>query len=48
MEKIILHADLNNFYASVACLYQPEIRSFPVAVGGDQELRHGIVLAKNK
>ncbi len=48
MEKIILHADLNNFYASVACLYQPEIRSFPVAVGGDQELRHGIVLAKNE
>lgn len=47
MEKIILHSDLNNFYASVECLYNPEIRGKPVAVVGDPELRHGIVLAKN-
>ena len=47
MNKIILHSDLNNFYASVECLYNPKIRRFPVAVCGDIELRHGIVLAKN-
>ena len=47
MERVILHADLNNFYASVECLYHPEIRNRPVAVGGDPQKRHGIVLAKN-
>lgn len=47
MEMVILHSDLNNFYASVECLYNPEIRGKPVAVVGDPELRHGIVLAKN-
>jgi DNA polymerase-4 len=38
---------MNNFYASVECLYNPSLRDKPVAVGGDPELRHGIVLAKN-
>lgn len=47
MERAILHCDLNNFYASVECLYNPQIRDKPVAVCGSQELRHGIVLAKN-
>ena len=47
MEKVILHCDLNNFYASVECLYNPVIRNCPVAVCGSQDLRHGIVLAKN-
>lgn len=47
MERVILHADLNNFYASVECLHRPEIRNKPVAVCGNQEARHGIVLAKN-
>ena len=45
--RTILHCDLNNFYASVECLYHPQIRGNPVAVCGDPELRHGIVLAKN-
>jgi len=47
MKRVILHSDLNNFYASVECLYRPELRDKPVAVGGDPERRHGIVLAKN-
>lgn len=47
MERVILHSDLNNFYASVECLYNPELRGKPVAVAGDPEARHGIVLAKN-
>ena len=47
MERVILHSDLNNFYASVECLYHPELRGRPVAVAGDPQARHGIVLAKN-
>lgn len=48
MERTILHCDLNNFYASVECLYRPELSGRPVAVCGDPERRHGIVLAKNQ
>ncbi|HHV59289.1 MAG TPA: DNA polymerase IV [Clostridiaceae bacterium] len=47
MDRVILHSDLNNFYASVECLYNPELRDKPVAVCGSQSTRHGIVLAKN-
>ncbi|MFQ9197975.1 MAG: DNA polymerase IV, partial [[Clostridium] leptum] len=43
MERIILHSDCNSFYASVECLYHPEIRRKPVVVGGDIEQRHGII-----
>lgn len=46
-ERVILHSDLNNFYASVECLYHPEYRGKPLAVLGDPEARHGVVLAKN-
>lgn len=48
MERVILHSDCNSFYASVECLHHPEIRNKPVAVGGDVEQRHGIILAKNQ
>lgn len=44
----ILHSDMNNFYASVECLYNPSLREKPVVVAGDAEARHGIVLAKNE
>lgn len=47
MSRVILHVDMNNFYASVECLYNPSLRDKPLAVCGDPELRHGIVLAKN-
>lgn len=47
MERVILHSDLNNFYASVECLHDPSIRRKPVIVCGKTEERHGIVLAKN-
>ncbi len=48
MERIVLHSDCNSFYASVECLKHPELRSKAVAVGGDVEQRHGIILAKNQ
>ncbi|MGN0961119.1 MAG: DNA polymerase thumb domain-containing protein [Christensenellales bacterium] len=47
MGRFILHCDLNNFYASVESLYDPVIRNKAVVVVGDEEKRHGIVLAKN-
>ena len=46
--RVILHSDLNNFYASVECLRRPEIRDKPVVVTGAKEDRHGVVLAKNQ
>ena len=33
-ERVILHCDLNNFYASVECRYDPRLREVPMAVGG--------------
>ena len=48
MERTILHIDCNKFYASVECLHRPEIRNKPVAVGGDDKSRHGIILTKNE
>ena len=47
MDRYILHCDMNNFYASVECMLDPSLRGHPVAVGGDVENRHGIILAKN-
>ena len=46
-DRAILHCDCNNFYASVELLKYPELRDKPVAVAGDPEGRHGIILAKN-
>ena len=48
MDRVILHCDCNSFYASVELLSHPELRDKPVAVGGDSESRHGIILAKNE
>ena len=45
--RIVLHSDLNNFFASVECLKHRELSAYPVAVCGSSEQRHGIVLAKN-
>ena len=48
MERTILHCDLNGFYASVELRDKPELWDKPVAVCGDPESRHGIILAKNE
>lgn len=46
MERIVVHSDLNNFYASVERKLNPELLDKPVAVCGSKEERKGIVLAK--
>ncbi len=48
MDRVILHSDMNNFYASVECMLNPALDGKPVAVVGDPGQRHGIVLAKNQ
>lgn len=48
MDRCILHCDCNSFYASVECVYRPELWKVPMAVCGDPSARHGIVLAKNE
>lgn len=45
--RIILHCDMNGFFASVELLDYPELRNVPMAVCGDPKHRHGIILAKN-
>lgn len=48
MDRVILHCDCNNFYASVECVHHPEYKTVPMAVCGDPKSRHGIILAKNE
>ena len=48
MQRVILHVDANSFYASVECAENPSLKGYPVAVCGDPEARHGIVLTKNQ
>ena len=47
-ERVVLHSDLNNCYASIETMLHPELRGKYVAVCGSTEDRHGIVLAKNQ
>lgn len=48
MERHVLHCDLNAFFASVEEALDPSLRKYPVAVCGNPEDRHGIILAKNE
>ncbi|MBC8585476.1 DNA polymerase IV [Youxingia wuxianensis] len=48
MDRTILHCDCNGFYASVECAMHPEYKNVPMAVCGDPQNRHGIILAKNE
>lgn len=47
-KRIILHSDVNNFFASVECCKKPELKDKPVAVAGNPLKRTGIILAKNE
>lgn len=48
MSRVILHSDLNSFYASVEELYHPEYANKPLVVCGSVDKRHGIILTKNQ
>lgn len=42
--RTILHSDINCCYAAIEHLHRPELDGKPLAVGGDPESRHGIIL----
>lgn len=46
--RTILHCDCNSFFASVEAASDPSLLTVPMAVAGDKEARHGIILAKNE
>lgn len=47
-KSVILHSDLNNFFASVEIARNPSLAGKPLIVCGDPKERHGVVLAKNE
>ncbi len=47
-DRVILHCDCNSFFASVETLLDPSLAHVPMAVTGNPEDRHGIILAKNE
>lgn len=53
MSDIIFHIDVNSAFLSWSAIhmiengYKTDIREIPAIIGGDQESRHGIVLAKS-
>ncbi len=48
LPRWILHCDCNSFFASVELLDYPALQHLPVAICGDPESRHGVILAKNE
>lgn len=46
-ERVVLHCDINHCYAQIEEMMNPELRNVAMAVGGHEENRHGIILAKN-
>jgi len=48
MDRTVLHCDCDGFFASVECILNPGLKNVPMAVGGNSETRHGIILAKNE
>lgn len=47
-KRVILHSDLNNFFASVEVALDPSLKGKPLIVCGDPKQRRGVVLAKNE
>lgn len=47
-DRVIMHIDMNAFYASVAQHLDPGLRGKAVAVAGDPKRRSGIILAKSR
>ena len=54
MDRVIFHIDVNSAYLSWESMRRiqngipgPDLRTVPAAIGGDREMRHGIILAKS-
>ena len=47
-DSVILHSDMNSFYASVEMMLDPSLAGKAIAVCGSTEERHGIILAKSE
>ena len=48
MKRVILHSDMNACYASIEAKLNPKLKGIPMAVAGNPENRHGIILAKSE
>src|SRR4051794_8316975 len=42
--RVILHVDMNSFYASVEMAYEPKLKGKPLAIAGNVEERRGIIV----
>ncbi|MCH1626661.1 DNA polymerase IV [Fredinandcohnia quinoae] len=42
--RVILHVDMNSFFASVEIAYDPSLQGKPVAIAGNVEERRGIII----
>ncbi len=47
-DRAILHCDINHCYAQIEEMKYPKLREIPMIVGGREETRSGIVLARNQ
>src|SRR5699024_10463602 len=45
--RVILHVDMNSFFASVEMANHPELKGKPLAIAGDAKNRRGIVVTSN-
>lgn len=45
--RIILHIDMNSFYASVEMAYNPNLKGKPIAIAGNPEERKGIIVTSS-
>ncbi len=44
-KRTILHCDCNSYFASVEAMLDPSLKGLPLAVAGDPQSRHGVVVA---
>lgn len=42
--RVILHVDMNSFYASVEMAYEPQLKGKPLAIAGNEKERRGIIV----
>lgn len=42
--RVILHVDMNSFYASVEMAYDPSLKGKPLAIAGNPEERRGVIV----